>query len=149
MQHEREALGGIQGVEYHEQRETDRVGQERFLLGVHPVLAAHDRVGYMHAQGLLAPRVARAQQVKAHPRDDRRQPSAQVLDAARIGAAEAQPGFLNGVVGLDPRAEHPVGHRPQMGPVLLEPFRQPIALVHGHILRLRSVIALTDEAPPV
>src|SRR6266566_4415881 len=27
VQHERETLGGIQGVEYHEQCETDRVGQ--------------------------------------------------------------------------------------------------------------------------
>jgi hypothetical protein len=26
--------------------------------------------------------------------------------------------------------EHAVGHRPQVGPVLLEPFGQPVALVH-------------------
>src|SRR6266566_4072620 len=32
VQHEREALSGRKRVEYHEQRETDRVGQERFLL---------------------------------------------------------------------------------------------------------------------
>ena len=47
-----------------------------------------------------------------------------------VGAAEAQPGFLDGVVGLAQRAEHPVGHRSQVGPLLLEPLRQPVALVH-------------------
>ena len=46
MQHEREALGGSQGVEDHEQRETDRVGQERFLLGVDPALTARDGLGH-------------------------------------------------------------------------------------------------------
>jgi len=35
VQHEREPLGGCQGVEDHE-RETDRVGQQRLLLGSIP-----------------------------------------------------------------------------------------------------------------
>jgi uncharacterized RmlC-like cupin family protein len=60
VQHEREPLGGSQGFEYHEQRESDRVGQQRLVLGVEPIRAAHDRVGHVHAhlglaQGLLAP----------------------------------------------------------------------------------------------
>jgi hypothetical protein len=55
VQHEREALGGIQGAEYHEQGQANRVGQERFLLGVAPVLRAD---GHVRPQGLLAPRVA-------------------------------------------------------------------------------------------
>jgi hypothetical protein len=37
VQHEREPLGGSQRVEHHEQREPDRVGEERFLLGVDAV----------------------------------------------------------------------------------------------------------------
>jgi hypothetical protein len=53
-------------------------------------------------QALLAPRLAGAQHVQANPRDDRRQPSREVLDAAHVGAAHAQPGFLDGVVGLAP-----------------------------------------------
>jgi hypothetical protein len=104
MQHERDPLGGSELFEHHEQCETDRFGQQRFVLCVDPVLAAHDRLGRMRAQGLLAPRLARAQHVQAHPRNDRRQPSAQVLDAARAGAAEPQPGFLDGVVRRAPRA---------------------------------------------
>ena len=70
-------------------------------------------------------RLARAQHVKAHPRHDRRQPSSQVLDAARVGAAEAELGLLHGVVRLAQRAEHPVSYRPQVGPIGLEALRQP------------------------
>ena len=85
---------------------------------------------------LLAPRLARAQHVEAHARDDRRQPAAEVLDVGRVGAAEAQPRLLHRVVGLAQRAEHPVGHRPQVRPrcssnSLGQPFaRRSI----GHIL---------------
>ncbi|HEV8044620.1 MAG TPA: hypothetical protein VGP38_05525, partial [Rubrobacter sp.] len=60
MQHEREPLGGGQRFEHHQQRQTGRVGQQRLLLGVDPVLAADDRLGHARAQGLaqglLAPR---------------------------------------------------------------------------------------------
>jgi hypothetical protein len=52
VQHEREPLGGSQRFKYHEQRETDRAGQQRFVFGVDPVRAAQDRVGYAQAQGL-------------------------------------------------------------------------------------------------
>ena len=44
VQHEREALGGIQGVEDHEQRETNRVGHERFLLRINLAVTARDRL---------------------------------------------------------------------------------------------------------
>ena len=52
VQHEGEPLGGRQCFEYHEQRETDRVGQERFLLGVVSVLTAHDRLGHAERAAL-------------------------------------------------------------------------------------------------
>ena len=150
VQHEREPLGGSQRFEHHEQRETDRVGQQRFVLGVDPVLAAHDRLGHVRVQRLLAPRLARAQHVQAHPRDDRRQPSAQVLDAAGVGAAEPQPGFLHGVVRLAQRAEHPVGHRPQVGAVGLEPLRQPVVFVHrSHSLAACRHDSLTCPTRPM
>ena len=42
-----------------------------------------------------------------------------------VGAAEPQPGLLDGVVGLAQRAEHPVGDRPQVGAVLVESLGQP------------------------
>ena len=57
---------------------------------------------------------ARAQHVEAHAGDDRRQPAAQVLDVARVGAAEPQPGLLHGVVGLA-RASRASGRRPPAG----------------------------------
>jgi hypothetical protein len=68
---------------------------------------------------------------------DRRQPPAQVLDAARVGTTEAQPGFLDGVVGLARRAEHPPGMRPQASPIGLESSRQPLAVMH----RSHSLVA--------
>src|SRR6266571_3511300 len=46
VQHEREALGGSQGIEDHEQRETDRVGQQRLVLGVDSALTAHNWLRY-------------------------------------------------------------------------------------------------------
>src|SRR5215203_2500287 len=94
--------------EYHEHREADPVGQKRLVLGVDPVLAVHDRVGNSGAQGFaqrlaeepLASRLARAQHVQAHPTYDRGKPPAQVLDAAGVGAVEAEPGLLHGILGL-------------------------------------------------
>ena len=58
-----------------------------------PPSGADDRVGHVRVQRLLAPRAARAQHVQAHPRDDRGQPAAQVLDVARRprGSAAARP----------------------------------------------------------
>ena len=69
----------------------------------------------------------------------------EVLDVTGPGPPEAQPGVLDGVVGLGQRAEHPVGHRPQVGPVLLESVGQPLALVHRHIFALPVVIAMTPD----
>jgi len=46
-----------------------------------------------------------------------------------------RPGFLDGVVRFADRAEHPVGHRPQVASVLLESLCQPILFVHrSHLL---------------
>ena len=53
-----------------------------------------------------------------------------LLDPAGVGPADPQPGLLDGVVGLGGGAEHAVGDRPQVGPVGLEPLRQPAGLVH-------------------
>ena len=62
MQHKGEPLGGSQGLEHHQQRETDRVGQERFVLGVapflsptHPPHAAHGPLRHIRIQRLLPP----------------------------------------------------------------------------------------------
>jgi len=36
-----------------------------------------------------------------------------------------------------------------MGPLLLKPSRQHVTLVHGHILWLRFVIAMTNKTRPM
>jgi len=123
VQHERDALGGGQRSQHHEQRESDRVGQQHLLLGV-------ERVRQVDAQRLLAPRLSRPQHVEAHPRDDRRHPPTQVFDSGRSRPAQAQPRFLHGVFGFADRTEHPVGHRPQVGTLGLEPLRQPVMFFH-------------------
>ena len=87
---------------------------------------------------------ARAQHVEAHPRATTvvSQPP-EVLDVARVGAAEPQPGLLDGVVGLAQRAEHPVGHRPQVGAVLLELARPASRARPPSHSSSRSVMPLT------
>ena len=137
MQDEREPLGGSQSVEYHEQGEPDRVGEQRLMLGVGSVLGADDRVGHVRAERLLGPRFARLQGRQAHPGDDRGQPPAQVLDAVAVGSADSQPGFLNRVVRLAQRAEHPIGDRSQVRALLLETLRQQLVLDH----RSHSLVA--------
>lgn len=130
MQDEGEPFRGGERVEDDEQRHADGVGQHGFLFRVAAVLRGDGRVGEPYVERFLALPLARAQQVQAHPRHDRRQPPGDVLDVVGVGTAGAQPGFLERVIGLAHRAEHPVSHRPQMRPVLLETLCQPCALAH-------------------
>jgi hypothetical protein len=100
VQHEREPLGGCQGVEDHDQGEADRVGQQGFLVGVDVVVGAHDGIGQAGVERLFGPRSARAQHVQAHPADHRGEPAAQVLDPMGVGPGQPDPGLLDGIVGL-------------------------------------------------
>ena len=84
-------------------------------------------------RALVAPRCARAQHVQAHPPDDRRQPGPHVLNGRGILVANPQPCLLQGVVGFADRSEHPIGDRPEMPSVLLEPFGQSLTLVHRQL----------------
>ena len=81
-------------------------------------------------------RALRERSMSRHTRaDDRRQPAAEVLDGAGVGAAQPDPGFLHGVVRLGAGTEHPVRHPLQMAPVRLELLGQPTVIVHSsHIL---------------
>jgi hypothetical protein len=150
VQHEGDPLGRSQRVEDHQEREADRVGEQGFVLGVGRVLGARGRFWQLLAERVLTPGRARAQHVQTHPCDDRLEPPAEVLDTVRAGAAEAEPGFLDGVVRLAHRSEHPVGHRPEMGPVGLEALGQPVVLVHrSHPRRSRSVMLVTNRSQPM
>ena len=84
----------------------------------------------MHLEGFLSPDIARAEHVEANTGDDRRQPSAEILDLVHLGPAHPHPGVLDCIVGFGERAQHPIGDRPQVGPLLLEALRQPVLLVH-------------------
>ncbi len=130
MQDEGEALGGGQGVEHDQQRQPDRIGEEGFLLGVRRFGAAGGGNDGGGVERVLAAGRARAEHVEAD-------------------AAEAEPGFLHGVVGLGERAEHAVGHPAQVAAVLLETFRQQVAFGHCHILPSRIVKAVTNAARPM
>ncbi len=130
VQDEGDAFGRRQRVQDDEQGEPDRVAQQRLLLGIEAGLGAHDRVRDVGLEGRLAARPARSQHVQADPSDDRRQPRPQVVDVGRVGAAQADPGFLDGVVRLGHGAEHPEGDAAQVRAVVLEPFGEPILVVH-------------------
>ena len=125
VQDERQPLGGRERVQHDQQRGPDRVGQHR--LALRPGLGRDALVG---RERLLPARGPRAQHVQAHPRDDRREPSPQVVHAVDVGAGQPQPRLLHGVVGLGARAEHAVGHRRQVRPAVLEPLRQHVHRSH-------------------
>ena len=84
----------------------------------------------MHSEPFLATNLARTQLVQTHARDNRGQPATEVYDVARTSSAEPQPGVLHCVVSLRERTQHPVRHGPEMGPMLLESFRQALVVFH-------------------
>jgi hypothetical protein len=84
-QHERDPLGGSQRFEDHEQRETDRVGQQRLILRLDPSSGPEVSSGTWASRG--SSRRDLRERSMSHPRDDRRGPSAEVRDAACAGVA--------------------------------------------------------------
>jgi len=74
VEHERDPFGRGKLFEHHEHGEADRVGQERFVLRVHPAVAVRDRLVHLRLQRFLTPRLAGAQHVQAHTCHDRRDP---------------------------------------------------------------------------
>ena len=86
VEDEREALGRAQGLEHHEHREADRVGELGLVGGV-AVVTDDDRVGNAHVERLLGSRPASAQDVETHAGRDRREPPADVVDRGHVGAA--------------------------------------------------------------
>ena len=134
VQHERQPLGGRQRVEHHQQREADRVGQHRFVLGVGVGRRLGDRIG--HAARPAAPRAATCASAACPGTPGRRPSSASRPGcstppvSARLSRSQASCTASSASLR---RAEHPVGHRPQMGAVRLEPLRQPVLFVHPRI----------------
>ena len=70
------------------------------------------------------------------PGNDGRQPAAHVLDRTGVGTADLDPSFLDGIVRLGDRAEHPIRDRPEATPFGLESLGQLCLFVHrSHSLR--------------
>jgi hypothetical protein len=129
VQHEGEPFGRVEGVEHDQQGQPDGVGQHRLALGI---VVGFERAGRL--QRRLRARTPRAQHVQADAADDGGQPGGQVVDVVGVGPAQPQPRLLHGVVGLGSRAEHPVRHRREPGPVGLEALGENFLISH----RVRS-----------
>ena len=153
MQHEGKALGGRKRVQDDQQRLADRVGKLHLFLGVDPVLPFSAWFWHNQSSGLLTARFARAQHVQADPRHHGGQPSAQIPDPSLVGTAEVEPALLHGVLRFGERAEHAVGHCPQVGTLRLKLCGQPVVFVHsspsfsliGHTSSVCSVNRVTGE----
>ncbi len=100
MKYESEPLGRREGIEHDQQGEADRVGQQRFLLGLRRSLGTDQRIGDVEVERLLASGVPRPQHVQTDATNDRGQPTAHVFDPARVRSTDAQPGVLDGIVSI-------------------------------------------------
>src|SRR5262249_37384856 len=78
--------------------------------------------------GRLPPRAPLLESVQSESGEDSRQPRAEVVDARCVRTAEAQPRFLNCVVGFSGGAEHPAGDGGQACTLFLKALAQKLAL---------------------
>src|SRR5215471_16769261 len=74
--------------------------------------------------------LARPKHVQADPGHHGHEPTAEIFNAVDVGAREAEPGFLDGVVRFPIGTQNPIGDRPHLGTALLELLGQPIAFSH-------------------
>ncbi len=155
MENEGESLRRRELLQDHQQRESDRVGDESGVFGIALVGGSDDRVGHVDGvEVLLATGLSRAEHVEADPGDDGRQPAAEVLDVVDVGSLEPDPRLLEGIVGVGDRPEHAIGHRPQVRSLLLEARCQPLPFIHrshssipsGRLLDRREAANVT-QAP--
>jgi hypothetical protein len=121
VQDERESLGRAEGVEHHEQRQSDRVGEQRLVLRAYGPVRHEEGVGPVEAVRRLPRRASAPQRVQAQAGHDRGQPAAQVVDPVGVAAAQPDPRLLDGVLGVVEAAEDPEGEGAQawtVGPEL-------------------------------
>ena len=113
-QHEHRPLGRRQGLEHHEHRGRDAVG-ELDVLG--HVGRGEQRLGQPRPDVRLALARQGAQPVQREPGGDPHQVGPLVADLGVVDLGPAQPGLLQHVLGVGGRAEHLVGDREQQVPV--------------------------------
>jgi len=89
VQHEREPLGWPECPQHDLQRDPDRLGQQRFVLGIGPDRrVVDDRLRPQALERLLAASPAGPEHVQADPGDDRRQPSLEAVDLLGVGSPQ-------------------------------------------------------------
>ena len=71
VQHERKPLCRREGIEHDKEGEADRVGQQRFLLGLRRSLSTDQRIGDVAVERLHASRVACPRHVQTDAGNDR------------------------------------------------------------------------------
>ena len=107
VQHERQPLGGAEGIEHHQQCQPDRFGEQRVVLGRSAAVLGYDQLGQPVVVRPLGPGLARSQHVNADPAHHGGQPAGEVVDRGRVLARKPQPCLLHRVLGVRPRSEHP------------------------------------------
>ena len=122
---------GVRAVEHDEERLPDRIGQDRLILR-----RRLGSLGELFDGGRVIDRLrgtpsAAPKGIQADPRYDGRQPAREVADIACIGGRKAEPGLLQGVVGILDVAEDPKRHGTKMRPIGLELVLQRSRLIHG------------------
>ncbi len=142
VQHEREAFGGESVSSTTSNAKPTESASSASCSGSSAVRRIDDRIRDVRSECLLAAGRTGAEHVQRHARDDGGQPRTEVLHDACVRSTEPQPRLLNGVISVAQRAEHPVSHRPQARPVLLELICQQFLVVHGHVPPLAWVIAV-------
>ena len=143
VQHERQPLGRGERVQHDQQRQPDRVGEQRLLLGVAGRSAVTIGSGTWHVERLLAAVSRRDRSMFRHTRATTvvSQPP-RFSTSSASGAAEPQPGLLHGVVGLA-RASRASGRPPPAGGAGAPRSARPASRVRPSVtfLSLGGVIA--------
>lgn len=93
VQHEGEPLGGRQHFQHHHQRESDRIGEQCLVFGIHSGMGADDRFGDAQVERILPSMRPRPQQVQTDPSHHSGKPAAEVLDPGSVCAGQSQPGL--------------------------------------------------------
>jgi hypothetical protein len=153
VEDEANAFGGIEAVKNDERGVADRVREKRFSFGVGGVVWLRWRL--LVFERVFAAGFARAQHVEADAGGDGGEPAAEVVDVVGFCTAQAQPAFLDRVVGLTERTEHAISHAAQARAVLLEVFGEPVALSHWslpfafihHGVDARQSLVVTEARP--
>ena len=103
VEDEGDPLAGLEPVEHDEQRDANGVGEDRLLGRVRCAGGGRrDRIPGVvrELRQVFAPGRPRTEHVETDPGDHRREPAVEVGDLAGVAAVQAQPGLLDGVLGL-------------------------------------------------